>query len=118
MGDVRKLRLELHRRDHFTGHFKCVGLINPIFPKQNTPTIFTPACSHPSPMRESLESKRYFVDYKIQCVNASNGIKKNHADKNIKQNTCINTISCRGLRLVCSDESLCSPNLLISSSSS
>ena len=44
-------------------------------------------------MRESLESKRYFVDYKIQCVNASNGIKKNHADKNIKQNTCINTIS-------------------------
>ena len=27
-------------------------------------------------------------------------IKKNHADKNIKQNTCINTISCRGLRLV------------------
>ena len=24
-------------------------------------------------------------DYKIQCVNASNGIKKNHADKNIKQ---------------------------------
>ena len=43
-------------------------------------------------MRESLESKRCFVDYKIQCVNASNGIKKNHADKNIKQNTCINTI--------------------------